>query len=46
MEPATTVVMNDDGAFTLGGGADVLKSGSIKTANDWIIAQDENKHAV
>lgn len=29
LEPATSVVVNDDGSFTLGAGADVLNTGSI-----------------
>lgn len=32
IESATSVVVNDDGTFTLGGGADVLNSGSINTS--------------
>ncbi len=32
LEPATSVVVNDDGTFTLGGGADVLNSGNINTS--------------
>lgn len=32
LQPATSVVVNDDGTFTLGGGADVLNSGTINTS--------------
>lgn len=32
MEQATSVVVNDDGTFSLGGGADVLNSGTINTS--------------
>ena len=32
IEPATSVVVNPDGSFTLGSGADVLNSGSIDTS--------------
>jgi len=32
LESATSVVMHDDGSFTLGGGADVLNSGAIDTS--------------
>lgn len=32
MEPATSVVVHDDGTFTLGGGADVLNTGRIDTS--------------
>lgn len=32
LEPATSVVMNDDGSFTLGNGADVVNSGAINVS--------------
>jgi filamentous hemagglutinin family protein len=32
MEQATSVVVNEDGSFTLGGGADVVNSGTIDTS--------------
>jgi len=34
IQQATSVVMNEDGSFTLGGGADVLNSGAINVSSD------------
>ncbi|MCP4980578.1 MAG: hypothetical protein GY935_08805, partial [Gammaproteobacteria bacterium] len=39
IEQATSVVMHDDGSFTLGGGADVLNTGAVNvSANDTYLA--------
>lgn len=43
IQPATSVVANGDGTFSLGGGADVVNSGSNRqSANDSIFSHSEN----